>query len=74
MECSSIAEFGVRGVVSTWAFMKGLKDSPAQTKKMICVDLTRSPNVARAESAASQNSIHACFFHYSLLLFHRFFF
>lgn len=27
LECSSIAELGVRGMVSTWAFIKGLADS-----------------------------------------------
>lgn len=26
-ECTSIAELGVRGMVSTWAFLKGLRDS-----------------------------------------------
>jgi hypothetical protein len=59
--CSTIAEFGVRSVVSTWAFLKGLKDTQSTQKKLICVDLERSANMAPAEIAAAQNSIPTLF-------------
>jgi len=57
--CTDIAEFGVRSVVSTWAFLKGLKDtdSPTGKKKLICCDLEKSPNISLAEIAAKNNSI-----------------
>ena len=38
-ECSSIAECGVRGVVSTWAFLTGLRESQQNNKKLFCVDI-----------------------------------
>jgi hypothetical protein len=37
--CEVIAEMGVRGVVSTWAFLKGLNDNKSDTKKLTCVDI-----------------------------------
>jgi len=54
---SIIAEFGVRSVVSTWAFLKGLKDTQTANKKLICCDLSRSPNLEPAQIAATQNNI-----------------
>ena len=39
-ECSVIAECGVRGIVSTWAFLAGLCDNKTeQTKELISVDI-----------------------------------
>lgn len=45
-KCDTIAEFGVRGIVSTWAFLAGLLDGKSETetesvtkKKLICVDI-----------------------------------
>jgi hypothetical protein len=55
--CSTIAEFGVRSVVSTWALLKALKDSMVEQKKLISVDLQRSPNFANAQTAAANNNI-----------------
>jgi hypothetical protein len=43
-ECSSVAEFGVRSVVSTWAMLSGLKESVDDAPKtMICVDIDNVP-------------------------------
>lgn len=55
--CTDIAEFGVRSVVSTWAFLKGLKDTDATRKKLLCVDLSRSGNIDAAQQAAAKNNI-----------------
>lgn len=55
--CTDIAEFGVRSVVSTWAFLKGLKDTDAPRKKLLCVDLERSSNVNDAQAAAAKSNI-----------------
>lgn len=51
-QCNTVAEFGVRSVVSTWAFLKGLKDGIPGKKKLVCVDLKKSPNIVEAEQAA----------------------
>eukprot|EP00026_Physarum_polycephalum_P010465 Phypoly_transcript_10629.p1 GENE.Phypoly_transcript_10629~~Phypoly_transcript_10629.p1 ORF type:complete len:412 (+),score=85.86 Phypoly_transcript_10629:60-1238(+) len=57
-ECTAIAEFGVRGVVTTWAFLRGLRDSKKLgIKKLYCVDLKKSDNIQYAESAAGKNNI-----------------
>ncbi len=53
----SIAEMGVRGVVSTWAFLLGLTDSEAPTKIMIGIDLKvcdYEPAIALGEQAGVQ--------------------
>lgn len=39
LECSSVAELGVRGFVSTWAFLKGLRDSHHQNLKYYAFDI-----------------------------------
>ena len=57
-ECSAIAEFGVRSVVSTWAFLRGLRDSKeTPPKKLICVDLEENNNIKPALAAAKKNGI-----------------
>ena len=38
-KCGVVAEMGVRNVVATYAFMKGLEESGAATKKLFCVDI-----------------------------------
>jgi hypothetical protein len=38
-KCGTVAEMGVRAPVSTWAFLRGLCDSPAPTKTLFCVDI-----------------------------------
>lgn len=47
-ECSSILELGVRTIVSTWAFVYGLKDLKTN-KSIVCVDITHPSNLG-AES------------------------
>lgn len=41
--CDTVAEFGVRGIVSTWAFLAGLLDAKNEgslaKKKLYCVDI-----------------------------------
>jgi hypothetical protein len=39
VQCESIAELGVRDVVSTWAFLYGLCLNQKQKKQLLCVDL-----------------------------------
>jgi hypothetical protein len=68
-ECTSIAEFGVRSIVSTWAFLKALKENKRPNKKLICLDIESVPLIhtiipeARKYNIDMQficnNSIHA---------------
>lgn len=51
-QCTHIAEFGVREVVSTWALLRGLRDNNQKTKSLISVDLEKSSNIIHAENAA----------------------
>lgn len=54
-ECFSIAELGVRGVVSTWAFLAGLKVSYvnyADMKRMVCVDIVDIPLISDVSKIA----------------------
>ena len=37
--CANICEMGVRGCVSSWAFLSGLAESPRPEKELLCVDL-----------------------------------
>lgn len=42
-ECKSVCEIGVRGICSSWAFLKGLAENatPEEPGKMICVDIDK---------------------------------
>eukprot|EP01111_Echinosteliopsis_oligospora_P017860 TRINITY_DN78_c0_g1_i1.p1 TRINITY_DN78_c0_g1~~TRINITY_DN78_c0_g1_i1.p1 ORF type:complete len:333 (-),score=92.52 TRINITY_DN78_c0_g1_i1:86-1084(-) len=53
----TIGEFGVRSVVSTWAWLRALRDAPGNKKTYIAGDLNRSPNIDPALSAAKAASI-----------------
>jgi hypothetical protein len=44
-ECSSVAEMGVRSVVSTWAFLQGLRDKGAPAS-LLCVDIEDVPEIS----------------------------
>jgi cephalosporin hydroxylase len=44
-ECKTIAELGVRDIVSTWAFLQGLLNNNSDTKRLICVDVCDIPNI-----------------------------
>jgi cephalosporin hydroxylase len=43
-QCSSVAEMGVRSVVSTWAFLKGLQDA-GQPASLLCLDIDDVPEI-----------------------------
>jgi len=60
-ECGSVAEMGVRTVVSTWAFLQGLLDSKAETKSLQCLDLNDSPMISDICAMAKNNGINMTF-------------
>lgn len=43
--CETIAECGVRSMVSTWAFLRGLLDNRKERKQLFSVDIADVPNV-----------------------------
>jgi len=58
LEVDSVIECGVRSVVSSWGFLRGLVDAPRTTKKsLVCVDLKRSSNVDILEKEATAHGI-----------------
>jgi hypothetical protein len=59
--CESIAEFGVRGVVSTWAFLSGLLENNRATKELICVDIEDVPQIESVQQIARSNGIGLTF-------------
>ena len=58
---SSIAEFGVRSVVSTWAFLRGLRDNGASTKQLLCVDIEDVPALVGLASHLAREGIQLTF-------------
>ncbi|GAB4819393.1 hypothetical protein N2152v2_006439 [Parachlorella kessleri] len=53
---STVAEFGVRGIVSTWALLKGLAEGLLSNdeKRLVCVDVEAIPGIDEvAELAAT---------------------
>lgn len=61
-DCTSIAEFGVRGIVSTWALLAGLADSASDGKKtMVCVDIVDVPDILFVREVARQVHVDLTF-------------
>ena len=60
-QCESIAEFGVRGIVSTWAFLSGLLENNSQRKELICVDIEDVPQIASVQEIARSSGIDLTF-------------
>jgi hypothetical protein len=58
-ECSSVIELGVRNVVSTWGILRGLADSPHESKSYLGIDLNYPPEekFRLAQALAEQNGI-----------------
>jgi hypothetical protein len=60
-ECERVAECGMRSVVSTWSFIKGLIENKSSIKQLISVDLNYSPNIAEAKQACAENKVDFSF-------------
>ncbi len=57
-ECEHITECGVRTVVSTWAFIKGLMENDSPNKRLISVDLDYSQNIEQVKSISKLLNIN----------------
>lgn len=70
-QCTSVAEMGVRGIVSTWALLKGLAEGvtsgaaagpdPAAEKLLLCVDIEPIPGADEVVAAAAVVGVQAKF-------------
>jgi cephalosporin hydroxylase len=58
-EC--VVECGVRTGVSTWGFLRGLRDNGCSRKKFVGVDLNHHPNVDAAQRVCRENGITTYF-------------
>lgn len=43
-KCTSIVEFGVKEMITTWAFIKGLRFNKKKKRHLICVDSNEKPS------------------------------
>lgn len=60
-KCSTVAECGVRSCVSTWAFVKGLRDNNSTRKKLIGVDINYCERIEKVSSVCKSNDINYIF-------------
>jgi hypothetical protein len=57
-KCTSVAELGVNEMISTWAFIKGLRFNKKKKKHIVCVDIAGKPKQFDEISAlAKKNKI-----------------
>lgn len=62
-DCNSIAEFGVRAICSTWAFLYALASSSSTTPKTLyCVDIDDVPNIHEVANKVATVGIDLKFF------------
>jgi hypothetical protein len=52
-QCETICEFGVRSIVSTWAFLTGLKKNNSNNKKLVSVDIENINGIQNVINIAS---------------------
>lgn len=60
-KCNHITEMGMRSVVSSWAFAKGLIMNDFKNKEMVSIDLDYSPNIEPLKNALKQCGINFIF-------------
>lgn len=60
-ECETICEFGVRSIVSTWAFLTGLIKNNKSKKQLISVDIENIHGIKDVINIASVYGIHMKF-------------
>lgn len=61
MECETVVEIGVRSIVSTWAFLKGLYHNSSDRKRLICVDVDDIPSMDAVIGFAQEAGIEVKF-------------
>lgn len=54
-QAETIVECGVRNIVSTWAFLKGLLSNNSSTKKLVCVDIQKDHSIDNVIQLVNQH-------------------
>jgi len=62
-QCQSIVECGVRGVCSTWAFVKGLLENGTSIKRLLSIDCEACPNLEPVALVCKEKGIDFAFRH-----------
>lgn len=60
-QCSTVAEFGMRSVISTWALLHGLSISEQQNKRLVSVNLNYAPGFEDIRKNATSLGINSYF-------------
>lgn len=60
-ECNTICEFGVRSIVSTWAFLTGLIKNNSSVKNLVSVDIFNIDQIKNVINIASMHGINMKF-------------
>lgn len=60
--CDTIAELGVRDIVSTWAFIKGLSDNKGGNRRLYSVDLCKPPQIEEVAEIAREAGVDLTFY------------
>lgn len=53
-ECESVIECGVETAVSSWAFVKGLRDNSRSRKRLLSIDVNYHPNIYAVKTIAGK--------------------
>lgn len=56
-KCDSILELGVRSCVSSWAFVKGLRDNDFEKKRLLCNDIKYHSNIDGLKRIAVETGV-----------------
>ena len=60
-DCETICEFGVRSIVSTWAFLRGLQLNNSTTKNLLSVDIANVKDIDSVIAIAKESNINMKF-------------
>lgn len=56
-ECETICEFGVRSIVSTWAFLYGLTQNNSVNKNLVSVDIANVKDISKVIDTAKSAEV-----------------
>jgi hypothetical protein len=56
-KCDSVLELGVRSCVSSWAFVKGLRDNGSVKRRLLCNDIQYHHAIAELERIATETAV-----------------
>ena len=60
-ECEHITECGIESCISSWAFLRALRDNGSARKRLVSVDLNPHPNIVLVKKASLNNGVDFTF-------------